>query len=75
MSTTLAPSADFYKQDVKEIAEHKTALAKLGCTAAISCQKNLQVGLFFDGTGNNHYRDQPKGLHSNVARLFFIPCR
>lgn len=33
------------------------------------CEATIQVGLFFDGTGNNRKRDEPKLSHSNIARL------
>jgi hypothetical protein len=31
--------------------------------------KRLRLGVFFDGTGNNKYNDQPTGHHTNVVRL------
>jgi len=34
------------------------------------CTFNIHVGLFFDGTGNNYYRDKKDFSHTNVARLF-----
>lgn len=37
---------------------------------ASSCEMWLQIGIFFDGTGNNRYRDEGKLAHSNVARLY-----
>lgn len=30
----------------------------------------LRFSVFFDGTGNNKDLDQPKGMHTNVARLY-----
>ncbi|WP_297575282.1 hypothetical protein [uncultured Deefgea sp.] len=35
-----------------------------------SCQRDAFLGLFFDGTNNNKYRDLPTNSASNVARLF-----
>lgn len=35
-----------------------------------NCEMALQIGVFFDGTGNNMYLDQPSQSDSNVARLF-----
>lgn len=40
------------------------------CADALACEISMQIGLFFDGTGNNLYRDKKKKGHSNVARLF-----
>lgn len=37
---------------------------------AYTCQLNLKVGFFFDGTGNNLDADIGTDEHSNVARLF-----
>lgn len=34
------------------------------------CTFNMNVGLFFDGTNNNMYRDRGNLGHTNVARLF-----
>lgn len=33
------------------------------------CELSLQVGIFFDGTGNNRERDEPHLAHTNIARL------
>jgi hypothetical protein len=35
-----------------------------------SCQKMVRIGLFFDGTSNNKYRDEPNQAHTNVVKLF-----
>lgn len=34
------------------------------------CQKIVRIGLFFDGTNNNKYRDEPIQGHTNVVKLF-----
>ena len=34
------------------------------------CMHHVHIGLFFDGTNNNKYRDLPNNGASNVARLF-----
>src|SRR5260221_86703 len=36
----------------------------------LKCEKDIFIGLFFDGTNNNKYRDTPAFCHSNVARLY-----
>lgn len=40
-----------------------------------ACECILQVGVFFDGTGNNEKMDLPKFAHSNIARLSKIYSR
>ncbi len=37
---------------------------------ASACEMTMQIGLFFDGTGNNLDLDKGKKGHSNVARLY-----
>ena len=34
------------------------------------CERDLYLGVFFDGTNNNKYRDLPNDCGSNIARLF-----
>ena len=36
----------------------------------LSCDQDIYVGIFFDGTNNNKFRDEPGKSHSNVARLY-----
>jgi len=36
------------------------------------CQKLVRIGLFFDGTSNNKYRDEPNQAHTNVVKLFNV---
>lgn len=38
----------------------------------LTCQKDIFIGIFFDGTNNNKYRDTPGFAHSNVARLYEV---
>jgi hypothetical protein len=35
-----------------------------------NCEMNVNVGIFFDGTGNNREADTPKFKHSNIVRLW-----
>ncbi|WUR12996.1 DUF2235 domain-containing protein [[Empedobacter] haloabium] len=37
---------------------------------ASSCEKLIQVGIFFDGTNNNRYHDEASFGDSNVSRLY-----
>lgn len=39
---------------------------------ALTCQKDIFIGVFFDGTNNNKYRDTPNFSQSNVARLYEV---
>ena len=36
----------------------------------MTCQRDLYLGVFFDGTNNNKYRDLSNDCGSNIARLF-----
>jgi hypothetical protein len=36
------------------------------------CEEDIFIGVFFDGTNNNKYRDTPGFTHSNVARLYEV---
>lgn len=38
----------------------------------LPCEKDIYIGVFFDGTNNNKYRDTPGFSHSNVARLYEV---
>jgi hypothetical protein len=35
---------------------------------ALTCTQDITIGVFFDGTNNNKYRDTPSHSQSNVAR-------
>lgn len=53
----------------KSLSKRFAARAPSGATCC-PLVKNLTLGVFFDGTANNQYRDKPKGTHTNIARLF-----
>lgn len=38
----------------------------------LKCQQDIHVGVFFDGTNNNKFRDTPGFAQSNVARLYEV---
>ncbi|MDE2430967.1 MAG: DUF2235 domain-containing protein, partial [Burkholderiales bacterium] len=38
----------------------------------LPCEKDIYLGMFFDGTNNNKYRDTPGSSQSNVARLYEV---
>ena len=53
----------------------RVAIARDGRTQkelALTCTKDIFIGVFFDGTNNNKYRDTPGFAHSNVARLYEV---
>ncbi|GLS06153.1 hypothetical protein GCM10007860_33220 [Chitiniphilus shinanonensis] len=37
-----------------------------------TCEEDIYLGFFFDGTNNNKYRDTGGSSHSNVARLYEV---
>jgi hypothetical protein len=39
---------------------------------ALTCCKDIFIGVFFDGTNNNKFRDIPGYAQSNVARLYEV---
>ncbi len=41
-----------------------------GSGSALACEKEIKVGLFFDGTNNNMVRDKPSKGHSNIVTLY-----
>ena len=43
-----------------------------GRNRLLDCEKDIFIGVFFDGTNNNKYRDTPEFSQSNVARLYEI---
>ena len=38
----------------------------------LNCDKDIYIGVFFDGTNNNKYRDTPGLSQSNIARLYEV---
>jgi len=46
---------------------HVRAMEKVDC---LQCSQDIFIGVFFDGTNNNKFRDTPGHSHSNVARLY-----
>ncbi|AZN37769.1 T6SS phospholipase effector Tle1-like catalytic domain-containing protein [Iodobacter ciconiae] len=42
----------------------------LDIPSCLTCEEDIFLGFFFDGTNNNKYRDTPEYCHSNVARLY-----
>jgi hypothetical protein len=57
-----APTA----RDLSQRASTVDAAASSG----LCCTKEIQVGIFFDGTNNNMERDRPANGHSNVVTLY-----
>lgn len=53
-------------------SESKISVQNQDKTDPIACEKDIFIGVFFDGTNNNKYRDAPGYGHSNVARLYEV---
>ncbi len=58
------------RQPTVEELCRRAALADAGTASGLSCQKEVHVGIFFDGTNNNMDRDRPEKGHSNVVSLY-----
>lgn len=58
---------DGYEGDV---FEKSTRDGRTDKQLQLTCEKDVYIGVFFDGTNNNKYRDTPNFSHSNVARLY-----
>ncbi|TJZ64745.1 hypothetical protein [Chitiniphilus eburneus] len=54
------------KLDAPEIVVRTVNLDEPPCH---TCEEDIYLGFFFDGTNNNKYRDTSGSSHSNVARL------
>lgn len=52
----------------RELAQRAATANGSICTT--DCVKEIEVGLFFDGTNNNMVRDKPQTGHSNIVSLF-----
>ncbi len=57
------------KPTAKELTQ-RAGHADPGCTDGLTCSKEIHVGIFFDGTNNNMYRDRPLNGHSNIVSLY-----
>jgi hypothetical protein len=71
IASTAAEEAALSQDQIMDLA------AANYCRKFGSCDKNLKVGIFFDGTNNNRQRDKldnlanrQKQYHSNIVRLF-----
>jgi hypothetical protein len=58
---------NFIKLDPKEDLIYRKNADPPSC---LTCEEDIFLGFFFDGTNNNKYRDTPEYCHSNVARLY-----
>ena len=62
--------AAFAEAPVAKLDAIKSVSALRSTPICHTCQVQLRVAVFFDGTGNNLDADVPTNEHSNVARLF-----
>jgi hypothetical protein len=73
MSSVETPNAKLpglRKLSPKEQSQRAAAFACLSNDGKITCERVVSIGIFFDGTNNNKYRDKNDGSYSNVAVLF-----
>lgn len=61
--------AKYLDLDFEEYDIYKKLQPDLSC---LTCDQDIFLGMFFDGTKNNKYSDTPKFAHSNVARLYEV---
>lgn len=54
---------------IRELAQRASA-ANIEAADGLNCQKEIHVGIFFDGTNNNRDRDRHLKGHSNVVSLW-----
>lgn len=54
----------------KEQLQRAKAFACLSSDKNLACEKVIWIGMFFDGTNNNKFRDIKDGSYSNVSVLF-----
>lgn len=52
--------------------EIKTSSKNLGALNCLTCEQDIFLGFFFDGTNNNKYYATDAFGHSNVARLYEV---
>lgn len=64
--------AELCREDHLELenAENDIFRMSIDRPASHLCQQDIFLGVFFDGTNNNKFRDTPGLGHSNVARLY-----
>jgi hypothetical protein len=60
----LSPEQDIQNENVRDGRTQRDILLK--------CEQDIFIGVFFDGTNNNKFRDTSAFSHSNVARLYEV---
>lgn len=73
MNIVKTPSSEppgLRKLTPKEQAQRALAFACLSNNGKASCEKVIWIGIFFDGTNNNKFRDSADKSYSNIAVLF-----
>lgn len=73
MNTVSTPSSELpglRKLTPKEQAQRALSFACLSRGGKVSCEKVVWIGIFFDGTNNNKFRDSSDKSYSNIAVLF-----
>lgn len=73
MNLVQTPSSEapgLRKLSPREQAQRAQAYASLSSNGKTSCEKVIWIGIFFDGTNNNKFRDSVDKSYSNIAVLF-----
>jgi hypothetical protein len=73
MSALQTPSSELpglRKLSPKKQSHRAQSFACLSSEGKLSCEKVIWVGMFFDGTNNNKFRDLSDYSYSNIAVLF-----
>lgn len=66
--------AESCRSDYLELqnVERKIEFSNADLPPCQTCEQDIYLGFFFDGTNNNKYRDAASFGHSNVARLYEV---
>lgn len=66
--------AEVLRANALDLTMEEQVIAKLQLDREPSphCTQDIHIGIFFDGTNNNKFRDTPNRTHSNIARLYEV---
>lgn len=73
MSSVQTPSLELpgmRKLTPKEQSQRAVSYSFLSSDGRLQCEKAVWIGMFFDGTNNNKFRDSHDRSYSNIAVLF-----
>jgi uncharacterized protein (DUF2235 family) len=75
MAQNEAPPGQVGQQAASQAATNNAqagSFSNASPNATACCQKELVLGVFFDGTGNNMHRDEGRTEDTNVAKLYRV---